>query len=61
MSCKVWDVSKGGAHVVLPNGNHDVPNRILPPFTSSGVGRRNSRIIWHSKNTLGVVFERNDA
>ena len=55
VNCVVFDVSEGGARIVLEN-DHAVPDRFLLLLAPNGATPRACRVIWRNGAILGVAF-----
>lgn len=55
LNCLVFDVSEGGARIVLET-DHGVPDRFLLLLTPNGGTPRACRVMWRERAILGVAF-----
>jgi len=57
LNCRLFDVSQGGARIVLENVQ-GVPDRFLLLLAPTGATPRVCRVIWRNGPILGVAFSR---
>lgn len=55
IKCRITDVSKGGAHLVLEN-DVPLPAEFLLLFTPNGWPRRTCNVAWRKGVDVGVKF-----